>query len=131
MKSIKTKIIFALCVLLLFVCAGLGIMSYVVAANSLTSSASDQLENMAKQGASVVKKSLDEQWTSLEVLAENDVISDVNSTWEERQAVLQKEIARTGAVNITFADANGNTKTPDGADMSVSDRAYFQKSCKW
>ncbi len=130
MKSIKMKIISGFCVLLLIVCAGIGVSSYLFASNALTVSSGNQLEDMAKQGATVVVKALDEQWTSLEVLAENEAITNVNSSWEEKKAVLQREVERSGAVNIAFADVNGNTKAPDGSDVSISDRAYFQKAVK-
>ncbi|HOO26899.1 MAG TPA: methyl-accepting chemotaxis protein [Lachnospiraceae bacterium] len=128
MKSIKTKIMVGFCVLLLLVCMGLGFSSYFFASEALTKSAGEQLEDIAKQGATVVCRALDEQWSSLEVLAENDVICDPDSSWEEKTEILQKEVERSGAVNVMFADVQGNTKSLDGEDVSISEREYFQKA---
>jgi len=128
MRSIKTKILLGICLLLAFVSIGIGLLSYQYAQNALIETTGNQLESLAKQGAQVVNVSLQEQWTSLVVLSENDVISNPDSTWEERAAVLKKEIERTGAKNIVFADTNGTTVTTDGKEVSISERGYFKKS---
>ena len=130
MKRIRTKIILGICGLLVFVTAGMGVLSYLYSSSAMTKSAGNQLQEMSKQGANVVKGALDTQWNELEVLSENDVISNPKSTWESRQAVLAKEIKRSGAVNITYADSKGNAKSPDGKDVSISDRAYFKTAMK-
>jgi methyl-accepting chemotaxis protein len=85
---------------------------------------------MAKVGATVVEKALETQWTGLEVLAENDVICNPGSSWEDKEAVLSKEVTRTGAENIMYADAQGNALSPDGAKVSIADRSYFQQAIK-
>lgn len=130
MRSIKTKVMLGIGAILLIVCAGIGVAAYYVSSNAMIKSAGSQLEAMATQGATVVNKALDKQWTGLEILAENDVISNPDSSWSNRVTVLSKEVKRSGAVNVMFADAKGNTKSPDGKDVSIADRAYFQTAVK-
>jgi Methyl-accepting chemotaxis protein len=128
MKSIKMKIMLSFLGLILLVCIGMGGYSYISSSKALTKLADTQLEDLAKQGAAVVQKSLDEQWSSLEVLAENQAIKDPNSSWDDKIKIMQDEVKRTGVINIMFADTQGNAKTPDGKDISVKDRDYFKKA---
>ena len=109
---------------------GIGVSSYLFSANTMQTATGKQLESMAKVGATVVEKALETQWTGLEVLAENDVICNPGSSWEDKEAVLSKEVTRTGAENIMYADAQGNALSPDGAKVSIADRSYFQQAIK-
>lgn len=130
MKSIRGKIIAGFSALLFIVCWGIGIASYIFAARAMTESASEQLTALASQGSKVVTRAIHEEWTALLVLADNDVISNEGSTWEEKNQVLQKEVKRVDAVNIAFADKTGMTKSPEGKDVSIKDRDYFQRAIK-
>jgi methyl-accepting chemotaxis protein len=96
--------------------------------NALTDSAKIQLGELAIQGASVIEKSLDEQWSALDVLALNDKIRDPNSLWSERYKLMQEEKTRSGAIDVAFADTKGTTRTPDGKIININDREYFQKA---
>lgn len=130
MRSIKTKVMLGIGTILLIVCAGIGVAAYYVSSDAMIKTAGNQLEAMAKQGATIVNNALDKQWTGLEILAENEVISDPDSSWTNRLNVLNKEVKRSGAVNVMFADVKGNTKSPDGKDVSIADRIYFQTAIK-
>ncbi len=130
MKSIKAKIVLSYSCLILLVCVGLGSCSYIFSANALTNSASMQLQELAKQGSAIVEKSLNKQWSSMEVLALDDTIGDPNSSWEDKIKVMQEEVKRTGVINVSFADVDGNTKAPNGDDVSIKERGYFQKALK-
>lgn len=130
MKSIKLKLVLVFCILLVIVCAGLGISTYTISSNALVSNVNSELTELSKQGASIVLTSLNEQWTSLEVFAQNDIIADPSISWDKKLTEMQKEVKRTGAINIMIADAQGNTKSPDGKPVSIKEREYFQKAIK-
>lgn len=130
MKSIKLKLVLVFSILLVIVCAGLGISTYTISSNALVSNVNSELTELSKQGASIVLASLNEQWTSLEVFAQNDVIADPSIPWDKKLSEMQKEIKRTGDINVMIADTQGNTKSPDGKDVSIKDREYFQKAIK-
>lgn len=128
MKSIKTKMILVVGLLLLFVCAGFGISSYTTASKALMNNVNVVLPELAKQGATIVGKSLEQQWSSLEVLASNDKIRDPNVPWDEKQKIMQEAVKRTGDINISIADTEGNAKAPNGSVINIKDRSYFQKA---
>lgn len=130
MKSIKSKIILSFSCLLLVVCVGIGCSSNLFAVDALNSSASVQLTELAKQGSAVVAKSLDEQWSTLEVLALDDEISDPGSSWDEKNKLMQAEKKRAGVVNVSFAYPDGTTRAPDGETVNIKDREYFKKAIK-
>ena len=130
MKSIKTKIILAVSILLLIICIGFGISSYIIASDIIISNVNTSLPQLAKQGAYAVEKSIEEQWTSLEVLAANDKIRDPKVNINEKMKIMQEEAKRTGDVDIAYADLNGNTLLPDGKPLSIKDRDYFKTALK-
>ena len=130
MRSIRTKIVLSFCCMLLVVCVGIGGSTYFLSSNALTDSGSMQMKELAKQGAVIVEKSLNEQWSMLETLALNDKIRDPNSSWDEKTKMMQEEVKRTGAINVAFADADGNTKAPNGDLVSIKQREYFMKAIK-
>ncbi len=130
MKSIKIKIILAITILLLVVCVGFGISSYIISSNILISNVNTQLPQLAKQGSYAIEKSLAEQWTSLEVLASNDKIRDPNIQMNDKIKIMQEEAKRTGDINIAYADVDGNAIAPNGKSVSVKDRDYFKKAVK-
>ena len=128
MKSIKTKIVLAISIMLVVVCTGLGISSYIISSNTLISNVNTELSQLAKQGAYVVEKFLDEQWTSLEVLASNDKIRDPNVQMADKIKIMQEEAKRTGDINVAYADLDGNSISLSGAAVSIKDRDYFKKA---
>ncbi len=130
MKSIKSKIMLGFFVFLLIVCLGLGITTLKTSSSALTNTAVNQLDDIAKQGALVVSKTLDEQWNSMEVLASNAVISNSHSSDAERTAILKKEVERSGAISISFVDKDGYAKTITGQSVYLGESPLFQKALK-
>ncbi|MDP4178215.1 MAG: methyl-accepting chemotaxis protein [Bacillota bacterium] len=128
MKSIKTKIVSAIIIILLVVCVGLGISSYIISSNTLISNVNSELPQLAKQGAYVVEKSLDEQWNSLEVLASNDKVRDPAVPMDEKIKIMKEEAKRTGDINVAYADTSGNAVAPNGSIVNIKDRDYFKKA---
>lgn len=130
MKSIKQKIILVLAGLLTLVCIGLGATSYLVSSHALVSNVNSELPELAKQGAAIVDKYLDNEWNSLEVLALNDSIRNPEIPLTEKSTILQEEIKREGVTNIAFVDINGNTLATGGKIVNLKDRDYFQNAIK-
>ncbi|MGB4660370.1 MAG: methyl-accepting chemotaxis protein [Mobilitalea sp.] len=130
MKSIKMKIITLSIITILVAGSGVGILSYVTAANQLKNNVYSQLTEYARQGAQIVSTSIQAEWEPLESLATNDIIKDPTATLSAKQAFLKREVERTSAISVAFADANGDTLAPDGSPLNVKDRAYFQTAIK-
>lgn len=130
MKSIKLKFVLAVGILLTVVSAIFCISTYITSSNTLISTVNKDLPIFAHQGARVVEKELDEQWNALELLAAEDRIADPEIPMAQKLDGLKNEIKRSGSVNITVTDTEGNSLSPEGKPVSIKDRPYFQKAIK-
>lgn len=131
MKSIRQKIILLILVLLFAVSIGIGLEAYSQSSKALINNVNTLLPAIAEQGATVVDQSLRQQWDTLGSIALNNEICDPKVKMEDKVKILKAEASRTGAVNVTYADADGNAVAPDGVSMvNVKDRPYFQKAIK-
>ena len=129
MKSIKTKYVGVIVSLLLVVSISGGLSSYFIAKNQLVATVNSELEELAKQGANIVDKYLEGQWSSLESLAALDEIADPALSKTEKVSILQEIAAKTNVYNITYADINGDAIAPDGVTtINISHRDYFKNS---
>lgn len=128
LKSIKTKLSLSYGVLLLVICIGLGVVSYITAANALTTSINESLSQMAKEDAKVVSEGMKVQFNALEALAESDWLKSDKLTLDEKLDLLKNEVKRSGHIDMTIADINGNAKDTNGASYSIGDREYFMKA---
>lgn len=126
-KSIKSKLIFLIGVLLVVVSVGLGIISYVNASNALVSNIKKTLPQIATQAANTVQANLDSNLNSLAIISDNDTIIS-SDTLEKRIPVLQTEVKRTGSIKMGYADIDGNILYTDGEKGNIKNTEYFQKS---
>ena len=131
MKSIKAKILVINSILVLIACIGLGVVSNLISSNALIDTVNNNLVSLAEQGSTIVKESLEGQWSALEALAMNDVIRDPRISMENKFTVLDEVAKKVGAVNIIVADKEGNAIAPDGkSTIIVKERDYFIKAMK-
>ncbi len=131
MKSIKTKVVLSISAMILFVSLVIGIAIYFIASAVFTESQNNSLEALASQGANVVRESLEKEWAALETLAVNEIICNPEIAMDKKIEVMHAEAKRHKAINIAFADMEGNTLAPDGVTViNVSDREYFKKALK-
>lgn len=128
MKSIRLKIIVLILTLIIGVSAGVGLISYNISSKELTANINEILPNLAEQGATIVNEYLQGEWNTLEAIALNDLIINPDISLEEKSAFLKREVERTGAVNVTYANLEGDALAPDGSATNIKDRAYFQKA---
>lgn len=128
MKSIKTQMVVYIGAILLFVCAGLGIISYVTASNAIKSQVNDTLPQVARQGANVVIERINGLIGTLEVMANSERIKDTNNSWEDKKLLLQEEAKRNEHLFMMIAGLDGSAKTTIGKDINIKDREYFQKA---
>lgn len=129
MKSIKTKVIAAISILLIFACTVLGILSYVMASDSLMNQVKNDLPKIAELGADKVEENLKNQWNSLQTLAENENIQNWTTSWEGSSKLLAAEIKRSGSLDMTVIDTEGNSKSPLAETaVNVKENEYFKKA---
>lgn len=129
MKSIKIKMVVYIGVTLLFVCVGLGIISYVTAANAITAQVDQTLPQLAGEGAKVVSERMNALLGTLESVANNNRIKDPNNSWEDKKNFLLEETKRSGHISMILIGIDGlSTSIITGKESNLKDRDYFQKA---
>lgn len=123
-KSIKSKLIIVIGIVLMIVSCGGGIISYINSSNALVSNITKTLPQIATQAANTVQASLDSQLDSMEIMAEN-----INgNTIEKQMSMLKNETKRNGSLRMGYADSQGNITYTDGTKDNIKDTIYFKKS---
>lgn len=96
MKSLSTKLMLFISLVLLVVCGSIGIIGYNSASKSVVSEVNKSLEQLAKEGVMIVKARMDLQWNSLEVLASNSSIRNPDIPPTDKLRLLTEEAERAG-----------------------------------
>lgn len=128
MRSIKTKILVYVIVLLLLISAGFMVISYYTASNAITAKVEEMLPPLAVQASQVVKKAIEGQLNALEATAVNYVFRDADSSLEDKLAILREEAARSGHLRMSVVDSDGNMQPTSGSSVNIKDREYFTKA---
>ncbi|SHI20101.1 methyl-accepting chemotaxis protein [Desulfosporosinus lacus] len=128
MKSIKIKMVVYIGVLLLFVCGGLGLISYIDGAKAITAQIEQNLPELAGEGARVVSERMKAVLGTLEAVANQDRIKDLNNAWEDKSKILQDETKRSGHISMLIAGLDGSAELTTGKVVNIKDRDYFQKA---
>ncbi len=128
LKSIKTKLSLFYGVLLLVICMGFGVVSYIASSKALSTSIDESLSQLAIQNAEIVDKGMEVQFNALEALAENDWLKGTSLTLDEKLKLLNNEVKRSNHIDMFIADIDGNMEDTAGGRANVSDREYFIKA---
>ncbi|TAH60403.1 MAG: methyl-accepting chemotaxis protein [Gottschalkiaceae bacterium] len=127
-KSLKAKISLSLTLLILVMCAGLGIISYINAKEALIYNVKDNLPQLAESAASFVQSELTTYTSSLEVLGTIQRLKSKEVSWEEKKLILKDETERSGYLNLGISDLNGNINKVYGKSENISNKDYFAKA---
>lgn len=128
MKSIKTKLVVFMGILLIVVCTGLGISSYITSSRALISNVEEVLPQVAQEAARVVESRIEGHLTGLEVMANRDRIKNADNTMEDKLSILKVEVERSKHINMGIADKNGDIITTNAETTNIKDRDYFEKA---
>lgn len=124
MKSIKTKLISYILVLILAVSLSVGFMSLRSASRAITTEAENGLRTVAEEGARLVSSRVETQIRSLEILAG---IEDIRSMdWDLQQPMLNRQVNRTNFLAFGIVLPDGTTYYNDGTTANLGDRDYVQ-----
>lgn len=128
MKSIKSKLVLYLGILIVIICIGLSVVSYINSSNALLSNLSKTLPSIAEQTASSIQGRLEGKLNTLEAIAERPEIKDINNSWENKMSILLDEGKRIGSIKMGIVDKNGDAQNTDGNTANIKDRIFFQKA---
>ena len=126
MKSIKTKLIAFLGLLLGIICVGLSVISFVNSSSALRSNLGKTLPKIAEQTASNIQGRIEGELNLLRVVSARPDIKDPNNSMENKMSILLDEVKRIGCTSIAIIDINGNSTITDGTTSNVKDRPYFK-----
>lgn len=128
MKSIKTKMIVYLGTVILVMCVGLGIISYITSNNALVSNVNTTLPEIAVQTASSVEQKVTGDLLLLEGIASREDIANTTTSIEKKLEILKTEVSRLGYIKMGISNLDGNISYTDGKSTNVIDREYFLKA---
>lgn len=128
MKTIKTKLLSYFGLVMIVMCIGLGITSYVISSKILVKNINETVAQTAKDAAKLIDTRIQNQINSLEAIANLDSIKDANNSWDNKMTILEHEVKRSGSLLMDLADKNGVAKTTTGKTLDISDREYFKKA---
>lgn len=126
MKSIKSKLILIITVLILVVTTALGIFSVKYASDSVRGEAEKALAFAAEQGANITLGRINTQMKALEVLTGFDEMQSMD--WNSQRTLLQKQLERTGFLSFGIVTTDGNIRYIDGTSAKFTDQPYIEKA---
>lgn len=125
MKSIKTRLLIFIGVILILVCTGLGLTAYITASNAISAQTNEALIELAQQGGNTVRERVNSYLATLELVANQAIIKDSGYTMDEKMAFLKKEAERSGHISMLISDKAGQARITTGSTVDVKDREYF------
>lgn len=126
MKSIKAKLIIYFSAVILVASAMLSILSVTKASKALTEDTEKALNTMAADAARLTKSRIDIQMETMEMIATSDSILSMD--WNIQQPTLQRQLARTGFLDIGVVSPDGTARYTDGSTSQLGDRDYIKKA---
>ncbi|MDF2537395.1 MAG: methyl-accepting chemotaxis sensory transducer with Cache sensor [Herbinix sp.] len=125
-KSIKTRMILLLGILIFAVCTGLGMISYEVSSKALIDNTNRILPQMAKEAAVLIEKQINTTFKVLDVTAKN--INDEKYNTTEKLAKMKDQQIRGGYLLLGIADHAGTLVTADNKYIDIKNLEYYQRA---
>lgn len=127
-KSIQTRIVAFITLIVVFACSGLALISYSLASSALEKSANDSMAEVALQASNLVTSRANMYYKELTALTTNDIFQDISANKGEVLTILQREAALAGHENMLVTDTSGTAYTMKNERSDESDRDFFKKA---
>lgn len=130
MKSIKLKLLLAFLVITLMSNVTLGVMTFTSISKKIIQDTYDNLMDMAIKEADYLEAFISGNVKYLGALAQNTVVTEEETTFEEQLTFFEKEMNRTEFTKFGYADKSGQAVlfNRDEERENISDQEYFQKA---
>lgn len=126
LKSIKAEICLVFAALLFTVCLGLGYTSYTQSHDSLSATINDTLIQFTRESSKTIESRVNIQLQTMEALAGTPILSGSGTTMEEKLAMLNAEVKRSGHLQMGIGNLKGYVVLTDGSESDVLDRDYYR-----
>ena len=113
-NSIGQKIAAFIIVILLLVCAGMGIVSYIISSNAIVDEVERALLNLSKESAAKIQSDISGYLEIVKTIANLDMISSPEVGIDEKLSILQKEEQRNNFREMGIIDNEGNLTRSSG-----------------
>ncbi|MGE5632090.1 MAG: methyl-accepting chemotaxis protein [Caulobacteraceae bacterium] len=127
-NSIKVKLILAIALLLLIVCVGFGIATYINTSNALVSKVEENLPIIAKQSAKILESRINGNFLALQSIASQAEVGNPDIPWEQKVKILTTEAARGNHKWMGIAGPDGLAFKTNGSNTLVAEQEYFKQS---
>ncbi|MDF2800924.1 MAG: methyl-accepting chemotaxis sensory transducer with Cache sensor [Anaerocolumna sp.] len=130
MKSIKTKLVVLITILISVIILGMGILVYMQSSKALKNTVTEMLKSVAEESSKVVTSRVEYQILNINLLAEQDGVTNPQLSVSEKLAGLSNTVEKYGYMKIGIADLDGNIVYTNGSSANISDREYYQRAIK-
>ncbi|QUI22805.1 methyl-accepting chemotaxis protein [Vallitalea pronyensis] len=130
MKSIKTRLVVSICVIVILLSGGLSLVSLFQSSDALINKTGNHLEIIADKSAQVVSERLNTEMRVLEKIASMEKISDPSVAIRDKMTLLRREEEISGYIFMDYIELDGTAHFTNGKPQDVSDRLYFQEATK-
>jgi len=128
MKSIKTKLILYISLVILAIITVLGVLSLKLSSNALMNTADKTMPAISEEGAKVVESRIKEQLQIVEQMSRSRELLDTNLNLDQKIAFLNGDVSRFDYLKIGIAQLNGDSKYTNATASNIADRDYFKKA---
>mgnify|MGYP000880146762 CR=1 FL=1 len=131
MRSISTRIIALLGLLVFVVCFGLGIAAYMTSYNALMNNLENSMPKFAIEASITIRDGIQKQFDSLSMIASLknlEIIADPYADISSCESVLSNETKRAGHKRMILVDRNGRAVYDNGKIDNMKGNALFEKA---
>jgi len=128
--SIKIRMIALMSILLLVVCVGLSVVSYLNSSKALIDQVEGTLPLVAEQSAQVLENRIGGNLIALGAIAARPEIGDPKTSISDKLLILKEESERGGHKWMGFIGKDGVLYSTDGNFSYATDKNYFTQSIK-
>lgn len=125
MKSIKTKILLIVCLLVVVSLGTVGTTVSVLMYKSSMDTLESTMSESANIAANLITEYLETYKAAATEIGLDKTLSDKNSSSAEKKQVIDAKLKQYGFVGGSVTDSNGNDLL---SDISIKDRDYFKKA---
>lgn len=128
MKSIKTKMIASIALLVVVIISSITIISEIYSKIALKNTSNTMLEALVNQSAKLVANKVDSNILYVEGIAKRTEITDPNLSVQQKLESMNELIKENDYLKIGISDLKGNVIFSNATNTDISEREYFQKA---
>jgi len=122
--TIRKKVILCIVALLFTVSAGIGVITYFQARQSMTEAIEKSLAMASGQSATIIKGKIDAYKLAIEGVAGRSAVRSMD--WAQQEKILVEETRRLKFMGMGIIMPDGKARYPGGKTADLKDRAYFK-----